>query len=99
MDFDKVDENWQSTVFVTVVDKDGNPVAGATVEAGWLGVITGAQDSAETDENGIAGPFHANKNPATKEVTFCISNLIRSRYTYNKSANELTCLFINPDAK
>lgn len=96
MDTQEVDGVWQATTNVTVVDQNGAPVKDTIVTAGWLGVVTGGTKDAKTDEDGIAGPFQATKTSQAKEISFCISDLSKSRYTYDKSANAQTCVFVEP---
>jgi beta-glucanase (GH16 family) len=93
MDLANVDESWEGTAYVTVVDQNGSPVEGVTVTAGWLGTVTGATKDGVTGEDGVAGPFVGTK---TKEISFCISDLSMSQYAYDKSANTKTCVFESP---
>jgi beta-glucanase (GH16 family) len=96
MDLEDVSDTWQAMVYVTVVDQDGNPVEGITVKAGWLGVVVGSDESAITNENGIAGPLRAKKNKITSKLTFCVNDLFGDRYTYLKDSNEETCVSVEP---
>lgn len=83
----------QVTVFVTVVDETGAGVAGAEVEAGWLGVIAGATSGARTDVAGRAGPFLAQPARGAKEITFCIYDIRKAGSLYDKQRNSATCVF------
>ena len=96
MEMEEVDEKWQGTAYVTVVDQNGDPVEGVTVTAGWLGAVTGATKESKTAEDGVAGPFVGTKVSAAKEISFCITGLAKSQYTYDKNANAQTCVFISP---
>jgi len=96
MELEEVDERWQGTAYVTAVDQNGDPVEGVFVTAGWLGVVTGATKDGKTSDDGIAGPFVGTKTSAAKEISFCISDLAKSQYTYDKDANAKTCLFVSP---
>ncbi len=79
--------------WVTVVDQDGNPVEGAVVSAGWLGVSRGATEEATTNADGVAGPFTARAVSSAREVSMCISTIYKSGATYDKSQNRVTCAF------
>lgn len=92
----EVDEKWEGTVYVTVVDSNGNPVEGATIIAGWLDVVTGATKDAVTDQDGVAGPFVGQKISSSDEITFCISDVKKTSYDYDKDANITTCVFKSP---
>jgi len=96
MELEDLDERWQGTAYVTAVDQNGDPVEGVFVTAGWLGVVTGATKDGKTSDDGIAGPFVGTKTSAAKEISFCISDLAKSQYTYDKDANAKTCLFVSP---
>jgi len=96
MELEDDGEAWQGTAYVTVVDQSGNPVEGAVVSAGWVGAISGATLEAKTDENGIAGPFTAQKLSSKKELTFCVSKITKTLYEYDKDANVQNCIFKLP---
>jgi beta-glucanase (GH16 family) len=97
MDLDEIDDSWEATAFVTIVDQEGNLVEDAVVTAGWLGVVTGATKDAVTGEDGVAGPFQATKTRSSNDVSFCISKVSAgSRYEYVKAENEITCVFLEP---
>jgi beta-glucanase (GH16 family) len=96
MELQEVDEKWQGTAYVTVVDHNGDPVEGVVVTAGWLGVGAGATKEGKTGQDGIAGSFVGTKTSAAKEISFCISDLAKSQYTYDKDANAKTCVFMSP---
>lgn len=96
MDLEEVDNKWQATAYVSVLDQDGNPVEGAMVTAGWLGVVTGGTRNQRTNEDGLAGPFTATKTSFSKEVSFCIADIAKSKYSYDKSMNVNTCVFRAP---
>ena len=91
LDLEQGDDNWQAEAVVSVVDSEGSPVEGVEVTAGWLGVITGGTSSAITDENGQAGPFLARMTSFADEVTFCVTDLAKPLYDYDKSQNARTC--------
>ncbi len=74
---------------VRIVDANGNPVSGATVSGEWSG---GATDTDEftTDSNG-EGSAVSNWKFGGGEFTFCVTNVSKSGYTYDESANNMTC--------
>ena len=96
MELEDIEGAWQGTVFVTVVDEDGNPVEGAVVSAGWVGAATGAVNESKTDENGVAGPFIAKKLSHKKELTFCVSKITKTLHEYDKAANAQNCVITSP---
>ncbi len=93
MDLEETGEGVTGEVFVSVVDQNGDPVEGAVVRAGWLGVVTGATGEATTDQDGEAGPFLARKTSFSDEVTFCIYDITKSTYRYQKKDNAQTCVY------
>ena len=90
------EEAWTGTAYVTVVDQDGNPIEGAVVTGGWLGAVTGATTQATTDSEGIAGPFYAVKVSFAEELSFCVTDIRKTLYGYDKRLNSMTCLFTSP---
>ena len=97
MELEDVGEAWQGTAYLTVVDQSGNPVEGAVVSAGWVGAKTGSINEAKTDERGIAGPFIAQKISSKKELSFCVSNISKTLYDYDKGLNVQNCVFRSPE--
>jgi beta-glucanase (GH16 family) len=96
MTLEKDEEDWEAVAYVTVLDSKGDPVEGAMVAAGWLGVVIGATGEATTDERGVAGPFVGQKTSFADEVTFCIADIRKTSYTYDEDANTRTCIFDSP---
>ena len=97
MELEDVGDAWQGTAYVTVVDESGNPVEGAAISAGWVGAASGAINESKTDENGIAGPFIAKKISSKKELSFCVSDISKTLYDYNKDLNVQNCVFRSPE--
>ena len=93
---EEVEDFWQATVEAVVVDCNGNPVEGVEIKGGWLGVVTGAEEQAITDSQGVAEGFTARKTSFAEEVTFCITNLSKPLYSYAKDQNVLTCVTKKP---
>lgn len=87
------DDATLAEAWVTVVDENGAPVAGAVVNAGWLGVVSGATLEATSDADGRAGPFTGRVVSSAKEVSFCISNIRKAGTVYDKNRNSTTCVF------
>jgi beta-glucanase (GH16 family) len=96
MTLEKDEEDWEGVAYVTVLDSNGDPVEGAMVAAGWLGVVTGATGEATTNEKGVAGPFVGQKTSFADEITFCIADIRKTSYTYDEDANTRTCIFDSP---
>lgn len=93
MDLEESEDGVMGEVYVTVVDQNGDPVEGAVVRAGWLGVVTGATGESITDQDGVAGPFTAKKTSFADEVTFCVYDITKRTYRYRKEDNDQTCIF------
>jgi beta-glucanase (GH16 family) len=75
---------------VTLVNGNGQPVAGAAITGNWAGVITGGDGSRTTDANGVA-TFYSSRSSKAGSVTFCVSGVSLSGLTYDGSANTETC--------
>jgi beta-glucanase (GH16 family) len=96
LELEEIEEAWEGTAFVKVVDSNGDPVPGVQVTAGWLGVVTGATRFSDTDQNGVAGPFLARKTSFADEVTFCVYDLQKTLYNYVEDHNLQNCVFQSP---
>lgn len=94
LELNEAADGWRAEVTVRVVDSAGNPVEGLEVTGGWLGVVTGATTAATTNEAGIAGPFIGQKTSFAEEVSFCVTNLTKVLYAYDRSQNAITCSLI-----
>lgn len=81
------DGTWQVVATITVVDENGNPVEGARLRDGWVGVVVRGETEAQTD---AAGTVRLTSTPTTRsgELTFCVTSVTYGRYTYDKSAND-----------
>lgn len=99
MTWEEGDEKWEAAVNVSVVDSSGNPVGEVDVTGGWLGVVTGAAEHAVSNQQGVAGPFLGLKTNFAEEVTFCITDLSKPLYSYQKDQNEQTCITGSPEPK
>lgn len=96
MNIEEKDEKWEGQAMVTVVDSSGNPVEGVEVKGGWVGVVTGATERSITDSDGIAGPFTGRKTSFADDFTFCVTNLSKTLYSYDKNQNMQTCITKTP---
>lgn len=77
---------------VTVVDANSNPVEGATVYGQWSGA-TSDSDSGVTDATGkVTLSSNKVRRPvAGTTFTFCVTDVTKTDWTYDKSANAETC--------
>ena len=78
--------SWRARVMILVHDADENPVANVRVSGNWS---NGASGSAQctTSSQGVCTISSGSLNRNLASVTFSISNLSRSGYVYNSSAN------------
>jgi hypothetical protein len=80
-----------ATAVVTIVDATGIPVEGATVEGHWSNATTDT-DSDSTNSTGqvsLDSDEFKNALPGTN-FTFTVDNVIKSGWTYDSTANEVT---------
>ena len=77
---------WTSTVTITVHDANHNPVANATVTGSWSSGATGTA-SCTTASNGQCTVTKSNLSRGRSSVTFSVSNITRSNYTYVSASN------------
>ncbi len=74
---------------VRVLDQNGSPVSGATVTGTWSISASGsASFSTSTDGWGETVTGYAR---SATDYQFCVTNISKSGYTYNSSANVATC--------
>jgi len=81
-----VRKNWNATVTITVHDTNHIPVAGITVTGNWSGGTTGTS-SCVTNASGQCNVTSSSMNSKKASVTFTVSSLTGSGYTYNSGAN------------
>lgn len=74
---------------VKIVDQNGNPVADATVDGTWSGSVNQSV-SITTDANGEANSV-SSWVFGNGTFQFCVDNVTKTGYTYNASANVVTC--------
>jgi len=90
MSYTQKGPNYKISVQVTVVDQDGNPVSGATVDIA-LDIPGGgtATGSATTGSNGtVTFTLNNSRNAGTYVAT--VTNVSLSSYTYDSGANVVT---------
>jgi len=87
---------YTASAVVTVVDQTGNSIGGVTVNGAFSGAVSGAR-SGPTGTSGknlgivtlTSSTFTANSS-----VTFTITSLSKSGYTYNAANNVVTSVTI-----
>jgi len=78
----------QATAYVTVADKDGNKMAGATVNGTWTGAVSGSA-SGTTSTSGVAS-MNSSRTKASGPFTFTVTGVSLSGYTYAPANNAVT---------
>jgi subtilisin family serine protease len=87
-------KNWNATVTVTVLDQNNAAASGVVVTGSWSGAKTGTA-SCTTGTNGACSVSTGNMSTsAGTSVTFTVSNLAKSGYTYNAAANTISSLTV-----
>lgn len=78
-------KNWKANVTIHVADASGAPVSGVTVDGNWSGLVSGSS-SCVTDASGACSVT----SPGTRSsgsITFTVTNLSGSGFTYDATAN------------
>jgi endonuclease I/PKD repeat protein len=75
---------------VTILDDQGQPVAGASVTGTFSGEINQTL-SGTTGANGVVVITSTKTNKPYLDFTFCVDNVTASGYIYNAGANSVTC--------
>ncbi len=75
---------------VAIADGLGQPVADASIDAVWSGIITGGDGHRTTDSDGIATFYSARTNKAGT-VSFCVTAVTGGGRTYVPADNVETC--------
>ena len=78
---------WTATVTVKVVDENGVAVSGAFVTGAWSGGYTG-MGTCTTGSSGTCSMVTGSMKLTVTSVTFTVSNVAASGYTYNATAND-----------
>lgn len=74
---------------VTILDENGSPVSGADVTGIFSGDVSGTV-SGTTDASGQV-TLKVTITGSISSFSFCVDNVTHSSYTYNSSANVVTC--------
>lgn len=77
---------WNATVTITIHDNSDNVLANATVNGSWSAGANGS-DSCVTNSSGQCNITKNNINKNSSSVTFTVTNVTHSSFTYNASAN------------
>jgi serine protease len=85
-------KNWNATVTITALDQNNAAAAGVVVTGSWSGAKTGTA-SCTTATNGTCSVSTGNMSTGTS-VTFTVTNLAKSGYTYNAAANTISSLTV-----
>jgi len=81
--------SWLAKATVTIVDANNAPVGTATVSGQFTGA-TNDNVSGNTDASGNV-TLNSSKKSGGGAWTFCVTNVVKSGWTYNSSANVETC--------
>lgn len=79
-------KNWSATVTITVHDGNHTPISGVTVSGSWSNGATGTA-SCTTDTSGVCLVTKNNMKLSVSRVTFSITNLVKTGYTYLQANN------------
>lgn len=85
-------KNWTATVTITALDQNNAAAAGVVVTGNWSGAKTGTA-SCTTATNGTCSVSTGSMSTGTS-VTFTVTNLAKSGYTYNAAANAISSLTV-----
>ena len=94
MDVERSGGRWkvyEGVAEITVVDANGSPVQGATVQGSWTaGYSNLGSNSQNTDNNGQA-VSRSGQTWWDVTFTYCVDNITKAGWTYDSSANSETC--------
>jgi hypothetical protein len=76
--------NWSPSVTIKVVNANNETMSGALVRGTWTGITT-KRTTCTTDTQGLCRIDPG--STLSQQVTFTVSNLTKTGYTYNSSAN------------
>ncbi|MDP1548268.1 MAG: S8 family serine peptidase [Anaerolineales bacterium] len=85
-------KNWSATVTITALDQNNAAVSGVVVTGSWSGAKTGTA-SCTTGTNGACAVSTGNMSSGTS-VTFTVTDLAKSGFTYNAAANTISSLTV-----
>ena len=77
---------WTATVTIKVVDNNGSPVSGAVATGAWSNGYTGTA-TCTTGSTGTCSVVSGSMKLTVPSVTFSVTNLALSGYTYDATAN------------
>jgi len=80
----------QAIARVVVVNGLGEPVADASVDGAWSGIITRGDTRRTTDATGIA-TFYSARSRNSGDVTFCVTNISKAGMNYDDAADIEMC--------
>jgi hypothetical protein len=78
---------WGATVTVLVLDAEGNPRPDVTVKGEWNGIAYG-HTQIVTDSDGVATMTTSRIRRKVKQITFTVTSLEKSEFTYDPAANQ-----------
>ncbi len=92
--------NWNATVTVTVRNSDGDPVGSVVVTGAWSPTALGSGNGCTTAASGSCsfttpGGLPGFSNGESTTQTWTVSNLSRSGFTYNSSANAVSSITLS----
>ena len=76
----------RTTVWVLILDENGAPVGGATVQGAWSGATTGGDTVVTTNGEGVAR-FRSSWVKTGGTFTFTVNDVAKSEYLYESEAN------------
>lgn len=85
---------WKSTVTINVKDQNGANVSGVTVSVTLSGGASGT-GTCTTGTNGSCSIVTARLNNTVTSVTWTVTNLAKTGYTYNAAGNSATSVVSN----
>lgn len=84
------DDGWQAAVTITILDAEGNPIPNVNITGGWVGTVTRGETTGLTNEDGKLRLL-SDLTERSGEITFCVTAVNRSGYTYDKLDNSANC--------
>ena len=85
----KVGTKNQAKATVWIKNDSGANVSGATVTGNWTGIVTGTSSGATGADGKVILSSPTTKKSGT--ITFCVTNVVASGYTYDPALNVMTC--------
>ena len=80
------ERTWTAVITILVVDSNGMPVEGATVNGSWSSGATGSA-ACLTGSNGTCVVSESDIRNSFNTVSFTVSNVSHAALTYNSAAN------------